>query len=73
MEAFSRAAWADVEVVDPQGITHAHTRLDLSHMQDDLAVMRRLGEEVEADIPDYEHRCAPIHTEVDTFGTSAIG
>lgn len=65
MEAFSRAAWADVEVIDPQGATHAHTRLDLSLMQDDLALMRRLGEEVEANVTDYEHRCAPIHIEVD--------
>jgi hypothetical protein len=72
-DAFSRATWADVEVVDPQGTTLTHTRLDLSHMQDDLAVMRRLGKEVEASINDYEHRCAPIHIEVDAFGASASG
>jgi hypothetical protein len=72
-DAFSRADWADVEVLDPQGVSLTHTRLDLSHMQDDLAVMRRLGEEVEAGVADYEHRCSPIHIEVDSFGASARG
>jgi hypothetical protein len=72
-DAFSRAEWADVEVIDPEGSTLTHTRLDLSQMQNDLAVMRRLGEEVEASIADYAHRCAPIHIEVDYFGASASG
>jgi hypothetical protein len=64
-DAFSNAAWADVEVIDPSGAVLTHTRLDLSHIQDDLAVMRRLGEEVAANAGNYQGRCAPFHIEVD--------
>jgi hypothetical protein len=63
-EAFSNAAWADVEIVDPAGTTLSHTRLDLSQIQEDLAVMRRLGEEVAANSSDYKQRCAPFHYEI---------
>jgi hypothetical protein len=63
IEAFSRAAWADVDVIDPTGVLHAHERVDLSALPATLAVMRRLGAEVEANAADYEHRCHPVYIE----------
>ena len=65
IEAFTKAVWAEVDVVDQLGVSHAHARIDLSRISDALIVMRRLGAQIEEDTVDYEKRCGRIHIEID--------
>lgn len=64
IEKFTQAAWAEITIVDPTGVTHAQNRLDLAGVPEALVVMRRLGDQVLDDVSDYQHRCAVIHIEV---------
>ncbi len=66
IEKFTQAAWADISVVDPSGVTLVERRLDLSGLSEALTLMRRLGDQVIADTSDYEHRCyAMPHVELE--------
>jgi hypothetical protein len=60
IERFTQAAWLDVSVMDPAGQILAQRRLDLAGVPDAMALMRRLGDEVTADLADYQNRCLAI-------------
>lgn len=61
----SKATWAEIDVIDPNGVNLIHFRIDLSQLADAMVVMRRLGDEVEsAASTDYEHRASAFHIEI---------
>jgi hypothetical protein len=59
IEKFTQAEWFEISVVDPAGVSLAQVRFDLADVRDSLAVMRKMEEQVVADVADYQHRCHP--------------
>jgi hypothetical protein len=60
IEKFTRAAWADLIVIDPSGVVLTKKRLELAGVRDAVDSMYRLGGHVIADIGDYQHRCHEV-------------
>lgn len=63
-KAFTRAEWAEISVVTPEGASVARKRLDLRSLPTALIVMERLGREVAADAAEPIDRCGALHLEI---------
>jgi hypothetical protein len=64
IEAFTRANWAEISVVAPDGARVARRRFELEGLPAALAVMRRLGQEVAVDTAEPIQRCGALHLEI---------